>query len=204
MAQVSVPLLPEHPTTLYVFVSILSWEICGLKEAINVWHELRLVALLHISCLSVANSPWVMMKRFNWAEGKREIHKERQKGRDLRGCVFGGGALGGKMKGQTQISPASVWQRMWEMNCLIGTFVSIKTRSSVSALTEGFPGGAPHQGFLSVISLPRPPPWRSPAPAPAQQWGPLIYLSTLSRASRSFGRHLLMIRWWEMRRLWGN
>ena len=44
------------------------------------------------------------------------------------------------------------------MNRLIGTFVSIRMWSSVSALKEGFPrGGPPHQGFLSVISIPGPP-----------------------------------------------
>lgn len=40
------------------------------------------------------------------------------------------------------------------MNCLIGTFVSIRTWSSVSAMTEGLPDGAPHQGFLLVNSIP--------------------------------------------------
>lgn len=45
------------------------------------------------------------------------------------------------------------------MNPLIGTFVSIRMWSSVSALTEGFPCGGPppHQGSLSVISIPGPP-----------------------------------------------
>lgn len=39
------------------------------------------------------------------------------------------------------------------MNCLIGTFVSIRIWSSVSGVTEGLPGRAPRQGS-SVISIP--------------------------------------------------
>lgn len=78
-----------------------------------------------------------------------------QKGRERERCTKGGERggkkerwwEGKKMKGQKQISLASVWQRMWEMNCLIGTFVSIRMWSSVSALTEGFPGGGPTSGL---------------------------------------------------------
>lgn len=40
------------------------------------------------------------------------------------------------------------------MNCLIGTFVSIRRGSSVSAVTERLPGGAPHLRFHPVISIP--------------------------------------------------
>lgn len=140
-----IPHLPTPPLFMYLFHfypgKFVTWKrqlTCGTS-----WPLQCLGAALHISCLSAANSPWVMMKRFNQAEGKREreIHKERQKERDSNDW---GGVGKKKMKGQTQISPASVWQRMWEMNCLIGTFVSIRIRSSVSALTEGFPSDAPH------------------------------------------------------------
>lgn len=75
---------PPHFPTLYVFISIVSGEICDLKEAINVWHEPALTvfgATLHISCLSSANSPWVMMKRFTKQKG-RERYTKRDRGRD--------------------------------------------------------------------------------------------------------------------------
>lgn len=41
------------------------------------------------------------------------------------------------------------------MNCLIGTFVSLRMRSSVSALTEGLPGGPPASGLPSCDFITR-------------------------------------------------
>ena len=60
-----------------------------MKEAINAWHESALCsvwgAALHISCLSAANGPRVMMKRFTKQKG-REGDTQRQGGeREARG-----------------------------------------------------------------------------------------------------------------------
>lgn len=63
---------------------------------------------------------------------------------------------------------------MWGMNCLIGTFVSLRMRSSVSALTGGYQVGPWHQDFLPVISLPELP----LKVTSSQQPGSLIYLTT--------------------------
>lgn len=41
------------------------------------------------------------------------------------------------------------------MNCLIGTFVSLRMWSSVSALTEGLPGGPPASGLPSCDFITR-------------------------------------------------
>lgn len=57
-----------------------------MKEAINVLHEPALAvfgAMLHISCLSAANSPWVMMKRFSEQKGReRNTHKGKERERE--------------------------------------------------------------------------------------------------------------------------
>lgn len=76
------------------------------------------------------------------------VGKDEQKGRERKRMMRRW------REGQIQISLASVWQWMWEMNCLIGTFVSIRRRSSVSAMTEGAPkrssaSGLPPSDFIT-------------------------------------------------------
>lgn len=71
------------------------------------------------------------------------VGKDEQKGRERKRMMRRW------REGQIQISLASVWQRMWEMNCLIGTFVSIRRRSSVSAMTEGAPRRSSASGLPS-------------------------------------------------------
>lgn len=66
-------------------------------------------AALHISCLSAANGPRVMMKRFTEQKGREGDTQRQGEEREARA---GGGGGGKKMKGQIQIRAASVWQRM--------------------------------------------------------------------------------------------
>jgi len=110
LSSIHTPLpLPLHPPTLYVFISILSREICDLKEAINACHTPALAALgatLHISCLSATNGPWGYDEKIHKAE-KREGCTKRGRGRR-------DGEVAGeeKMKGHIQISLASMRQWM--------------------------------------------------------------------------------------------
>lgn len=60
----------------------VTWKqqlMCGTSHPLGC-----LGATLHIICLCVANSLWVMMKRFNQAEGKRERERDTQRKREER------------------------------------------------------------------------------------------------------------------------
>lgn len=71
-----------------------------MKEAINVWHEPALCsvwgAALHISCLSAANGPRVMMKRFTEQKGREGDTQRQGEEREARAGGGGGREVGKK------------------------------------------------------------------------------------------------------------